>query len=149
MSGPLSPLAALQATLAGEHAAVWIYGVLGAQSSQSREPKLYDALTRAFTLHRRRRDQLTVTISRMGAEPVASAVSYRLPNPARTTGQVRAAALDVELRLAGLYGQLVQSTTAADRRWAIAALDDCAVRQLGFGGTPTDLPGMPVTPGGR
>jgi hypothetical protein len=143
------PLAALQATLAGEHAAVWLYGVLGAQASQASQPKLFAALTNAYDVHRRRRDHLTVTISRMGADPVPSQVSYDLPNAARTTAQLRAAALDIEQRLADVYGQLVESTTHAERRWAIGALDDCAVRQLGFGGTPTDLPGMPVTPSGR
>lgn len=145
----MKPLAALQATLAGEHAAVWVYGVLGAQASQARQPQLFDALTRAYDVHRQRRDQLTVTISRLGADPVPSQVSYDLPNAARTSAQLRAAALDVEQRLADVYGQLVESTTQAQRRWAIGALDDCAVRQLGFGGTPTDLPGMPVTPSGR
>jgi hypothetical protein len=143
------PLAALQATLAGEHAAVWVYGVLGAQVSRSRQPRLFDAISTAYDVHRQRRDQLDVTISRRGAEPVPSQVSYELPNAARTAAQLRAAALDIEQRLADVYGQLVESTTHADRRWAISALDDCAVRQLGFGGTPTDLPGMPVTPTGR
>ncbi len=141
----MKPLAALQATLAGEHAAVWIYGVLGAQSSQSRTPGLFDELSTAYALHRKRRDQLEVTISGLDAQPVAAQVSYALPNPARTTAQLRAAALQVEQRLADVYGQQVQSTTHAQRRWAIAALDDCAVRQLGFGGSPTGLPGMPIT----
>ncbi|HEY6931839.1 MAG TPA: ferritin-like domain-containing protein [Marmoricola sp.] len=142
----MRPLAALQATLGGEHAAVWLYGLLGAQVSQSREPKLFDALSRAYDLHVRQRDELTVTISDLGASPVASRVSYAPPNPARTAAQQRAAALLVEQRLADLYGQQVESTTHAQRRWAIAALDGCAVRQLTFGGAPSDLPGMPVTP---
>lgn len=145
----MKPLPALQATLAGEHAAVWIYGVLGAQASQSQHPELYDELSRAYALHRKRRDQLTVTISRLDAQPAASKVSYELPNPARTPAQLRAAALEVEQRLAQVYGQLVESSTHAQRRWAIGALDDCAVRQLGFGGTPSDLPGMPLTTSGR
>ena len=145
----MKPLEALQATLAGEHAAVWIYGVLGAQTSQSRTPEFFDELSRAYALHRKRRDQLEVTISRLGARPVAAQVSYELPNPARTPVQQRAAALQVEQRLADIYGQMVGSTIHAQRRWAIAALADCAVRQLGFGGVPTDLPGLPLTASGR
>jgi hypothetical protein len=145
----VKPLEALQTTLAGEHAAVWIYGVLGAQASQSRTPELFDQLSLAYALHRKRRDQLEVTISRLGARPVAAKVSYVLPNPARTPAQQRATALQVEQRLGDVYGQMVGSTTHARRRWAIAALVDCAVRQLGFGGAPTDLPGMPVTASGR
>lgn len=145
----MRPLAALQATLAGEHAAVWVYGVLGAQASRSREPGLFTALSDAWALHRKRRDQLTQMISQRDATPVASQVSYELPNPARTSRQLRAAALQLEQRLADVYGQLVESTTHVERRWAIGALDECAVRQLGFGGVPSDLPGMPVTPTGR
>jgi hypothetical protein len=145
----VKPLQALQATLAGEHAAVWIYGVLGAQASQSRTPELFDELSQAYALHRKRRDQVEVTISRLGAQPVAAQVSYELPNPARTAAQQRAAALEVEQRLADIYGQMVESTTHAQRRWAITALGDCAVRQLRFGGAPTDLPGMPLTSSGR
>lgn len=145
----MKPVAALQATLAGEHAAVWVYGVLGAQASQTRQPSLFDELRAAFELHRRRRDELTVTISRLDAQPVASKASYELPNPARTPAQLNAAALQVESRLADLYGQQVQSTTRRERAWAVAALADCAVRQLRFGGAPSDLPGMPVTASGR
>ena len=142
----MRPLAALQATLAGEHAAVWVYGVLGAQASRSRDPQLSTALSDAWALHRRRRDELTVMITGLDATPVASHAAYDLPRPARTPDQLRAQALRLEQRLADVYGQLVESTTHAERRWAIGALDDCAVRQLGFGGVPTDLPGMPLTP---
>ena len=37
----MTPLEAQQATLAGEHAAVYLFGVFGAQASQSRQPALY------------------------------------------------------------------------------------------------------------
>lgn len=137
----MTPLEAQQATLAGEHAAVYLLGVFGAQASESRQPALYARLLRAFRVHRRRRDQLSVTISAAGAEPVASEVSYDLPATLATAAQLNDAALQVERRIARTYGQLVESTAGAERRWALVALDDSAVRQLEFRGTPEMFPG--------
>jgi hypothetical protein len=137
----MTPLEAQQATLAGEHAAVYLYGVLGAQASQSRQPDLYARLLEAFRVHRRRRDQLTVTIAATGATPVASEVTYDLPASMATAAELNDAALQVERRIARTYGQLVESTAGAERRWALVALDDSAVRQLEFRGTPEMFPG--------
>jgi hypothetical protein len=137
----VTPLSALQATLAGEHAAVYLFGVFGAQASQSRQPVLYQRLLDAFHVHRRRRDQLSVTITAAGAEPVAAEVSYDLPAAMATASELNDAALQVERRIARTYGQLVESTAGAERRWALVALDDSAVRQLEFRGTPEMFPG--------
>jgi len=136
----MTPLEAQQATLAAEHAAVYLFGVFGAQASQSRQPELYARMLDAFRVHRKRRDQLTVTIDRAGAKPVAAEVSYDLPAMG-TAPELDNAALQVERRIARTYGQLVESTTAAERRWALVALDDSAVRQLEFRGTPEMFPG--------
>lgn len=136
----MTPVEAQQATLAGEHAAVYLYGVFGAQASQSRQPQLYAHLLDAFRVHRRRRDQLTATIAATGATPVAAEVTYDLP-PMATTAELNDAALQVERRIARTYGQLVESTAGAERRWALVALDDSAVRQLEFRGTPEMFPG--------
>ncbi|MGY2875405.1 hypothetical protein ACVW00_002595 [Marmoricola sp. URHA0025 HA25] len=139
----MTPLQAQQATLAGEHAAIYLLGVFGAQASQSRQPALYARLLDAFRVHRRRRDQLTVVIAAAGADPVAAEVSYDLPASLTTTAELNDAALQVERRIARTYGQLVESTAGAERRWALVALDDSAVRQLEFRGTPEMFPGTP------
>jgi len=139
----MTPVEAQQATLAGEHAAVYLFGVFGAQASQSRQPVLYARLLDAFRVHRRRRDQLTSTIAATGAEPVASEVTYDLPAGMDTAAELNDAALQVERRIARTYGQLVESTAGAERRWALVALDDSAVRQLEFRGTPEMFPGTP------
>ena len=136
----MTPAEAQQAALAGEHAAVYLFGVLGAQASQSRQPALYARLLDAFHVHRRRRDQLSVAIAAAGAEPVAAEVSYDLP-ALGTPAELNDAALQVERRIARTYGQLVESTAGAERRWALVALDDSAVRQLEFRGTPEMFPG--------
>ena len=137
----MTPLEAQQATLAGEHAAVYLYGVFGAQASQSRQPELYARLLDAFRVHRKRRDQLTVVIAGTGADPVPAEVSYDLPASMDSAAELNDAALQVERRIARTYGQLVESTAGAERRWALVALDDSAVRQLEFRGTPEMFPG--------
>ena len=137
----MTPLEAQQAALAGEHAAVYLYGVFGAQASQSRQPALYRQLLDAFHVHRSRRDQLTVVIATAGADPVASEVTYDLPAAMDTAAELNDAALQVERRIARTYGQLVENTTDDERRWALVALDDSAVRQLEFRGTPEMFPG--------
>lgn len=142
----MKPLAALQATLAGEHAAVYVYGVLGGQVSASRQPTLFGRVDDAYELHVRQRDRLTVLVSRHRGVPVPAQPAYQLPNRASTEAQVRATARAVERRCLDLYAQLVGSSTGADRAWAITALDEAAVRVLGFGAEPEDFPGLTSPP---
>jgi len=132
---------ALQEALAGEHAAVWVYGVLGGQTSQSRTPALYRAVDAAYRAHRGRRDLLERTLRDLGADPVASEVAYELPNPVGNPRQVEAAALLTEQRVAATYADVVARTTANRRRLAIEALTETAVRQLGLRGSPEIFPG--------
>lgn len=138
----MKPVEALQATLAGEHAAVYLYAVLGARCSRSKQHDLYEALDASFRLHRRRRDGLVTLITRHGADPVAAEVAYETPSPLASAADLTRAALQVERRLAEVYGQQVASTSGSDRRWAIDALEDCAVRQLAFRGAPETFPGL-------
>jgi hypothetical protein len=132
---------ALQQALAAEHAAVAVYAYLGAQASQSRQPALYDSLETTYRAHRGRRDELTVLISGDGAVPTPAAVGYQLPTKVANAREMTDAALLVERRITSTYGQLVESTADAMRRWALVALDEAAVRQLEFRGTPEMFPG--------
>jgi hypothetical protein len=138
----LTPVQSLQKALAGEHAAVYLYGVLGAQSSQSRQPVLFKQLSTSYGEHRAARDQLTVLVAAKGADPVAADVTYRLPGPTGTPAQLVAVALLVEQRLTATYAELVAHTAGSDRRFAIRMLDASALRELGYGGRPSDLPGF-------
>jgi hypothetical protein len=137
----MSTLEALQETLAGEHAAVWVYGVLGGQASQRSQPRLYADVTEAYTVHRGRRDLLMRTITDLGADPVASAVGYGVPADLGTTAAVQTTALGIEQRCAATYAALVAQSVEAQRRWAITALTDAAIRQLRFRGSPEIFPG--------
>jgi hypothetical protein len=139
----VTPLDALQATLAGEHAAVYVYGVIGGRVSASADPGLADRVAQAYVTHRARRDQLTNIVRAAGGNPVAADVSYQLPNPASTQQELTDAALVTEERSTDVYAQMVANTSRANRQWAIEALGDSAVRQLGFGGAPQAFPGLP------
>ena len=132
---------ALQTTLAAEHAAVYVYGVLGGRTSRSATPELFDAVSAAYAAHRARRDHLVREITGLGDEPVAAEAAYDVPQPLQTPGQVERAALDLERSCAATYAYLVASTAGGRRRWAIEALNETAVRELVFRGTPETFPG--------
>lgn len=139
----MSQLAALQRTLAAEHAALYVYGALGAQTSQARTPQLYAAVSSAYVEHRDRRDELLTEVAGLQATPVAAAPAYALPKRIDTAAGVTAAALQLEEDTAATYAFLVASTTGRRRRFAAQGLEQAAVRKLDFGGTPEILPGLP------
>jgi rubrerythrin len=139
----MTPLAALQQTLAGEHAAVYVYRALAGRVSSSAQPDLATRLAAAYTTHRGRRDQLTAMVRNAKGEPVAAEVSYQLPNASVSAAQLTEGALITEQRCAEVYAAMVGSTSQANRQWAIDALLDAAVRQLSFGGVPATFPGVP------
>jgi len=132
---------ALQDALAAEHAAVYVFGVLGAQTSEVEQRRLFDNLLTAYRQHRSARDALVARIEGLGVEPVAAAASYELPNGVSTPEQVERAALVTERRVTQTYGTLVAQTAGDDRAWAVGALDESAVRQLRFRGRPENFPG--------
>jgi hypothetical protein len=141
-SGASAPADALQTALAAEHAAVFVYGALGGQTSQSDDPTLYAEVTDAYVTHRGRRDRLIALLEGDGRQPVAAEPGYDLPADLSTPVAIAGRALELERACAETYVFVVASTTAEDRKWAIDALLDTAVRELSFGGKPERLPGL-------
>lgn len=137
----MSEVGALQTTLAAEHAAVYVLGVLGAQTSQSTSPSLFTSLSDSYATHRGRRDHLTRTVTDLGVAPVATEPAYDVPADLSTPGTVTRRALELERSCSATYAYLVGSTTGELRAWAVRALQVTAVRELVFGGTPEMLPG--------
>nr|WP_246416058.1 ferritin-like domain-containing protein [Nocardioides luti] len=131
----------MQTALAAEHAAVYVYGALGGQTSQAGSPTFYAAIAAAYTEHRARRDLVTRELRDLGATPVAAEPAYALPTGIDTPAGVTRAALALERGCATTYAATVAGTVGPRRRWAIGALTDAAVRELAFGGRPQDLPG--------
>ncbi|MGY2704169.1 MULTISPECIES: ferritin-like domain-containing protein [unclassified Nocardioides] len=137
----MSETDALQTTLAAEHAAVFVYGVLGGRTSRAATPELFDSVTAAYAAHRARRDHLVRELTGLGEDPVAGEAAYDVPQPLDTPAQVERAALDLERSCAATYAYLVATTVEDRRRWAIDALRETAVRELVFRGTPETFPG--------
>jgi uncharacterized protein DUF4439 len=137
----VTELEALQATLEAEHAAVYVYGLLGSRTSHGAEAELYDALRAAYDAHRERRDALIGEVAAMGAVPTPAAAAYAAPMGLDTTDARYRSALELERACARTYAALVGSTTGALRGEAIGLLDDAAARELSFRGIPEIFPG--------
>jgi hypothetical protein len=134
---------ALQTALAAEHAALYVYGALGARTSESAAPVLFAEVSDAYATHRTWRDLLTSRLVDEGAEPTPAAPTYELPDIAPTPAGVARAAVALERGCAETYAYVVANTAGADRTWAIAALTRSAVRRVAFGAEPEVLPGAP------
>ena len=134
-------LDALQATLAAEHAAVYVLTLIGSRTSASAERDLYTALRAAYEAHRESRDTLIGEIAALGATPSPAAAAYTPPAGLDTTDGRYAAALAVEQGCASTYAALVGDTSGDRRLEAIGLLNDVAARELSFRGTPEIFPG--------
>lgn len=139
----MTVLDALQATLADEHAAIYTYGVLGARTSQSATPALYDALTLAYRRRRSRRDQLRALVAEAGGEPVAAAATDDVDGQLVRSVQVQAAALALEVASVEVLAALVARSSGAVREWALTEATWSAAWQLELGGAPQTWPGAP------
>jgi hypothetical protein len=138
---------ALQRTLAGEHAAVHAYGVLGGRAAEVDPASFRADLAQAYDAHVARRDDLRRLLVGLGADPVAAEPSYRLPPRLTTRRAISAEALRTEQACLEQYGALVAAVgPGATRTWAVAALGESARTTLAFGGEAQPLPGVTVTP---
>ena len=135
---------ALQRTLAAEHAAVYVFGVLGGRSAVLGESPLRPALATAYDVHVARRNRLRVMVTDAGSDPVAAEPAYDVPRDLTTRAQITAEALRVERACVSTYAALVAETTGADRTWAVGTLSAGALSELTFGGLPLPLPGLPA-----
>ena len=137
----MTELEALQTTLEAEHAAVYVYGLLGSRTSQGAEQELYDALRAAYEAHRERRDLLIGEIAAMDAVPGPAAAAYTAPMGLDSSDARYRSALELERACASTYAALVGATAGPRRLEAIALLNDAAARELSFRGTPEIFPG--------
>ncbi len=139
----MTPLEALQETLAAEHVAVYTYGVVGGRLSAGSYPETSARFRSAYDAHRARRDQLRSLVSDRGADPEPAAAAYVVDAPDRSLATLTAAARRVELRCAEVYSQLVASSEDDLRRLAISLLTDASLRSVTFGAPTRTWPGAP------
>lgn len=131
--------AALASLLAGEHAAVFAYGLVAARAPASRQ-----RLARSLWLaHRQRRDELERRLAAAGRTPAAAEPAYDIG--AVPTSPVRLAALatKVEDGLATAAFGAVTRSEGAVRDEAAADLVRAARRAALWRGSGTALPGTP------
>lgn len=133
-------IAALRTALSGEHAAVYLFAAL---STRTTPGALADSVREAYDFHRAARDVLAERLAALGdSAPPGAAPAYDLPEGLDSAAGVTAAALAAERTSTAGYGDLVAATTGSDRSRTLAWLSATAVRELHFGGKPSDLPGI-------
>ncbi|MGH1564865.1 ferritin-like domain-containing protein [Mumia sp. DW29H23] len=132
------PTDALQNALAGEHAAVYAYGLVAGRLD-AQTPVQRQAAT-AFTLHRKRRDDLIAWLVKDEQAPVDAEPAYTT-GPVNTAADARRVAQQVESGLVRSWLAVVGPTEGERRAYACDAVSESASALLAWGGDPTALPG--------
>jgi hypothetical protein len=131
---------ALATALAAEHAAVFGYGAVGARLDAANQADAHEA----EAMHRSRRDDLVIRIAAAGASPPASSPAYALPFPVTDQDSALKLAVALEDGTAKAWRRIIADTEGDERKLAVEALMDCAVRathwRLAAGVTPSTLP---------
>jgi hypothetical protein len=135
-------LAALQAALAAEHAAVYGYGLVGALLPAGEQGSAMSD----WTLHQRARDTLAEMITRLGATPVAAAAAYGTPFPVADAASARRLAAAIEDGVTRAYLGIVAVTDPKLRTFGALAMQQPASRAAAWRGTTTAFPGMTSPP---
>lgn len=138
----MSAVDGLQQVLAAEHAAVYGYGVVAAQTIGAQRRAALGALDG----HRARRDQVRAILTATESVPVESAIAYRLPAAVRSPQAAARLAADTEREVALALGALVETGRSEDREFAATALQETAVRETYWRGSAPQLPGLPRPP---
>ncbi|MEU5890738.1 ferritin-like domain-containing protein [Streptomyces sp. NPDC047461] len=131
-------VAALQAALAAEHAAVYGYGVVGGRIREGRRTEAKSA----YDAHRARRDALAREVRDLGGTPAAAAAGYALPFPVPDSDAAVRLAAELEDRVAGVYSDLVRATVDGRRSMASEGLREAAVRAVRWRGESVAFPGL-------
>lgn len=130
-------LEALQAAVAGQHAAVWASGraaaVLSGESRAAVEQELAE--------HRAARDDVRTRIVALGGIPVAAAAAYVEPFPVTGPRGGRRLMAHVNTAIAATYADLAAASEPEQRRGAAAQSWRAAERAVSWGAEPQPFPG--------
>ena len=130
-------VAALQAALAGEHAAVWASGrAAGELGSRERTVAL-----RQLDDHRAARDVIRQQLVALGAVPADAAPAYVEPFPVEGRAGGRRLLAHVATALTATDADLAAALPTAGRRAAARAAAASAVQALDWGAEPEAFPG--------
>lgn len=114
--------------LAAEHAAIYGYGVVGAFLDAQRKGLAMEA----EAAHRARRDALVLRLAAQGASAPPAEARYGLPDPVTDPPSALKLAIALEERTAAAWRAALLAAEGDDRRLAVDALTDCAVRATRF-----------------
>jgi hypothetical protein len=131
---------ALQAALTAEHAAVYGYGVAGANLNGSARA----AATTDWLAHQELRDTLETMLRTRGSQPAAAAAAYQLPIPVRTAHQAAALAALLEDRITAAYLGLVALSSPSLREFGATQVRAAALRAAAWRGSTVAFPGLPA-----
>ncbi|HEX9354330.1 MAG TPA: ferritin-like domain-containing protein [Streptosporangiaceae bacterium] len=134
--------AALQSALAAVNAAIYGYGVGGAQLGTAAR----DLALRDWTQHEIARDKLEAMLTSLGVRPAAAQPAYQLPFPVHGTRAAISLAGYLEDRVAAAYLGIVALDDPRLRAWGAAQARACALRATAWLGRTTAFPGLPPAP---
>jgi hypothetical protein len=129
---------ALQSALAAENAAVYGYGVAGAQLGATAR----DLALRDWTVHQMARDRLEAMLTSLGVKPVAAQPAYQLPFPVHGTGAAISLAGYLENQVAAAYLGIVALDDPRLRAWGATQAQACALRATTWLGRTAAFPGL-------
>ncbi len=134
-------LAALQAALAGTHAAVWASGRAAAELAGSRRERAL----RELDLHRRDRDALRLRVLAAEGRPVDAAPAYVEPFPVTGARTARRLLAHVNAGLVAVWADLAAAHDPGMRSADVDAATRAAIRAVEWGAQPSAFPGAPVS----
>ena len=125
----------LQAWLALEHEAVWLYGMIGARVDSLARPA-----STSYDAHRAVRDRLLSLVSSAEGVPVGPALTYG--DRVDSAKDARTAARNVEERIAAACVALFGHSGRDERRFAMSGLRRAALAALDWGAPVRAFPGL-------
>ncbi|PPK67422.1 ferritin-like domain-containing protein [Actinokineospora auranticolor] len=141
---PEDTLAAVQAALGAEHAAVWVYGLVSAFL-----PATFDkAIAEGATAHRACRDTTGRLLGAAGATPEPAEPAYLPPKPVTDQASALELVVNAETDTTTAWRAAMERTDAPDvRRIALDALKSSAARSTRWRKTAGLTPLTPPLPG--
>jgi hypothetical protein len=133
----------LATALSAEHAAIFGYGVAGARLSGA----ALDGARAAEAAHRARRDALLLLLAGTPTSAPPAAPAYRLPFPVTDGPAALRLAVHLEERTAVVWQRALATTDGNQRKLALDALTDCAVRATRWRQTAGTNPATVPLPG--
>lgn len=127
----------LTQALAGEYAATYVYGLIGARLTGTDQARA----RRALDSHSQARDELRANLAALQASVPPPAPAYDTGGPVDTAAQAKALAAQTELRLVRNWAAVATTSAGASRQGAVRSAQECGTRAISWGATSQAFPG--------